>query len=135
MRRPRCETADARPAPRNFTYLCWEIPYDDGAPLVVLNGRPYAVEWTALGEHGLTALVLTKPDGTGYALRRGPDGSLACNCPGFTARWAGIHGGMCKHLRAADEAAALRLAKKEFPRRRGLRVGPDPAEAFRMQVR
>ncbi len=69
---------------------------------------------------------------TTYEVLRQPDGSLTCNCPGWTFKRKGDVRG-CKHTKAVEAGSALRSTplwseeKKVKPAQTGtVTVGPTP---------
>src|SRR5262245_58392000 len=71
-----------------------------------IKGTMYVVTY---GEDAQAGIILEKHGSptTTYLVHREADGVLCCDCPDHQARWRGIVGGACKHIKAMQVVKLL----------------------------
>jgi hypothetical protein len=82
---------------------------------VTIKGQVYAVEPIPPGEDGTAAYVLTKRDGTSYAVIRTHAGLVECDCPDYEARHRGLDCLPCKHGAALVDAGLIDAPRPAMP--------------------
>jgi hypothetical protein len=115
------------------------------AASVTIKGQSYGVEEIPPGEDGTRAFVLTKANGTSYAVIRTHAGLVECDCPDYEARHRGLDCLTCKHGKALVEAGLLDAPRPAMPTatsgppgsmaRRPARRSRRPARMFRASRR
>jgi hypothetical protein len=89
-----------------------DLEFDDGSPILRLNGTAYALTvYRAEAEDVVRVVRLEKRDGTTYDGSEHPHGA-ECTCPDYEVRHRGLDALSCKHIRALRALGLLAPAPR-----------------------